>query len=206
MVTLDLDGTMFRGNSVLYLKEKLALGEEIAIPHARYGKGEITEAELNYLQIPLLEGIELTPILKILSNGPMLRNIRRGVHSLKTAGLRVSMLTFNPLQVLFEREFGIDTSISKVVEIVSDKIVRMNSIPENKIEYLEQYCKSNGINPRECMHVGDGPNDIPTFRAVGFSIALNSRHEIVKRVADLSIETDDFSIVAQKMLERASVG
>lgn len=116
------------------------------------------------------------------------------------------MLTFNPLQVLFEREFGIDTSISKVVEIVSDKIVRMNSIPENKIEYLEQYCKSNGINPRECMHVGDGPNDIPTFRAVGFSIALNSRHEIVKRVADLSIETDDFSIVAQKMLERASVG
>ncbi len=204
LVTLDLDGTMFQGNSVLYLKDRLALSEDVAIPHEKFGNGEITEKELNYLQIPLLKGIKLSPILKILSGGPLLRNIKEGVHSMHEAGVIVSMLTFNPLQVLFEREFGIDTSICKSVEIVDDEISRVNEIPDNKINYLERYCKSNRILLEECIHVGDGPNDIPTFRAVGFSIALNSGWEIVRRAAGLSIETDDFSVVSEEILKSLS--
>lgn len=202
LVTLDLDGTLFQTDSVLYLKDKLALGEEVAKLHSQYRTGEITEAELNSRQTPLLQRLELTPVLKVLSTGPLLSNIRKGVDALKSSGLGVSMLTFNPLQVFFEREFGIDTSISRTVEIRDDMIVKINKIPENKIEYLTLYCDLNGIALEECVHVGDGPNDIPTFRAVGFSVALNSKYEEVKNAADISLETDDFALVANEILER----
>src|SRR5487761_23336 len=202
LVTLDLDGTMFQGNSMLYLKEKHALGEEIVIPHQKYGAGEITEAELNYMQIPLLRGMRLTPILKVLSTGPLLRNIRKGVEALKSSGLDVSMLTFNPLQVFFERNFAIYTSISMTVEIMDDMISKTNAIPENKLTYLEQYCDSSGISLQECIHVGDGPNDIPTFRAVGFSVSLNSKYSEVREASDISLETDDFALVSDEIVRR----
>lgn len=187
---------------MLYLKEKHALGEEIAIPHEKYRAGEITETELNYMQIPLLRGMRLTPILKVLSTGPLLRNIRKGVEALKSSGLDVSMLTFNPLQVFFERNFTIDTSISMTVEIMDDMISKTNAIPENKLTYLEQYCDSSGISLQECIHVGDGPNDIPTFRAVGFSVALNSKYSEVREASDISLETDDFALVSDEIVRR----
>jgi len=180
IVTLDMDGTMFQGNSVLYLKEKLGLAEEIALAHRRYGRGEITECQLNYIQIPYLSGIDLGPLLAQLEKGPLLRNIQIGIRRLKDAGLQVSMLTFNPLQILFCRRFGIDCSISRSVEIENDRIVKTNEIPENKLDYLTRYCESRGLKTTQCIHIGDGRNDVPTFRAAGSSIALNATTRLVR--------------------------
>jgi len=41
------------------------------------------------------------------------------------------------------------------------------------------------------VHVGDGLNDVPVFRVVGYSIALNTNLEKVKRAASHRMETDD---------------
>jgi phosphoserine phosphatase len=202
LVTLDLDGTMFQGNSILYLNRKWALEEKISEAHSNFAIGEITERELNEIQIPFLIGMKLTPLLEFVKTGPLLRNIREGIAALHEAGLHVSMLTFNPLQALFEREFGIDVSICNSVEIERDEISKMNTIPENKIKYLERHCQSKNIALSECIHVGDGPNDIQTFRAVGFSIALNSPFAEAKRNSSISLETTDFSIVATSIIEK----
>ena len=44
---------------------------------------------------------------------------------------------------------------------------------------------------KKCIHVGDWLNDIPVFRVVGYSIALNSRFERVKRTASHVLNTDN---------------
>ena len=192
---------MFQGNSVLYLKGKLGLAEEIPLAHRRYARGEITESQLNYIQIPHLSGIDLGPVLTLLESGPLLKNIQLGTKKLRDSGLQVSMLTFNPLQILFCRKFGIDCSICRSVEIQNDRIVKTNEIPENKLDYLLRYCQSHGLKTTQCIHIGDGRNDIPTFRAAGLSIALNAATRIVRDAANASMQTDDFDLVATKVIE-----
>jgi len=41
------------------------------------------------------------------------------------------------------------------------------------------------------VHVGDGRNDVPVFRAVQYSIALNSRVALVNKAASHTMITDD---------------
>ena len=201
LVTLDLDGTMFQANSVLFLKEKGLLGDEVELLHACYESAEITESELNRLQAPILKSTGLSRMLQTLLSGPLLRNITEGVELLKRAGFAVSMLTFNPLQIFFKIEYGIDTSISMNAEIEGDSISQTGELPENKLEYLKTYCESKSISLKQVIHVGDGPNDIPTFKVVGLAIALNPTSEIVRKEADLSLMTDDFSLVAREIMK-----
>ncbi|TMI49076.1 hypothetical protein E6H22_03755, partial [Candidatus Bathyarchaeota archaeon] len=41
------------------------------------------------------------------------------------------------------------------------------------------------------VHVGDGSNDMPVFRVVGYSIALNTNLDKVKKTASYQMETDN---------------
>jgi phosphoserine phosphatase len=200
LVTLDLDGTMFRGNSILFLKEKGLLNDNFEILHERFRRGEINEQELNRLQFPLLKGVKLDPLFEELSNGPLLVNIQQGVDALKSRGLEVSMLSFNPLQLFFGRKYGIDCSLSKFFEIRDGKISESYEVPANKVVCLKKYCADHEIKLKECVHIGDGMNDIQTFGAVGFSIALNGRTHDVEKSASTHLETDDFALVANEIL------
>ena len=50
LVTLDLDYTIFLGNSVLYLNKVLAISEKLIEYHADYRDGKVSEKELNTRQ------------------------------------------------------------------------------------------------------------------------------------------------------------
>ena len=41
-----------------------------------------------------------------------------------------------------------------------------------------------GINPEDCIGVGDSPNDLPMFKTVGWSVAVGSAFPEVKNAAD----------------------
>lgn len=203
LVTLDLDGTMFMGNSVLYLNSKLNVSEKLEEYHKSYHRGEITEAQLNMLQTPILLKVSLSRALEVLANGRLLKRIEPGVKLLRESGLDVAMLTFNPYQLLFKKLFGISCDISMIVDFESkgDEISNIKNVPNNKIALLRNYCSRNNIPLSKCIHVGDSSNDIPTFQEVGFAIALNADDEQVRRESDISLNTDDFSTVARAILD-----
>src|SRR5437667_10966268 len=56
---------------------------------------------------------------------------------------------------------------------------------------IRKYCAWMSIPLSKTVHVGDGLNDVPVFRVVGYSIALNTSLEKVKRAASHQMETDD---------------
>src|SRR2546429_188680 len=56
---------------------------------------------------------------------------------------------------------------------------------------LEKYRSRMSIPRSKCVHVGDGRNEVPVFRAVQYSIALNSRVALVNKAASHTMITDD---------------
>lgn len=199
LVTFDLDGTLFMGNLPLYLNEKLENSNKVKQLHERYHRGEITEAELNVLQVPMFGELNLSEAYNLMVNGPIMKNLEQGVEMLKKRKLHVDMLTLDPFQILF-KQFGIDCDISATADYTGDRISSLHNVPENKISFLEDYCYRNKITLNQCIHVGDESNDIPTFKAVGLPVAVNPKNERVISSSSISVETDDFLEVASTII------
>jgi phosphoserine phosphatase len=201
LVTLDLDHTAFMGNSVLFLNKLLGISEKLEECHADYRDGKISERELNIRQGPILQKISLSKAYEALAKGPILKRLDRGVRLLQNAGIEVQMLTLNPFQLFFTKQYGIGSDVSMLYDVDGgDFLGKMKEIPEDKIELLKRYCAAKGIDLGRCAHVGDSRNDVATFQAVGFSIALNSSDAVVEREATVSLRTYDFLDVADTIL------
>ena len=201
LVTIDMDGTLFMQNSVLYLNEQMNLSDKkLREYHAKYSDGKLSEVELNILQTPILRNVSLSRAYKVLISGPILKNIGLGVNLLRKSGNDVAMLTFNPFQGMFNEYFRIKCDVSMIVELEEDRIGKVKHIPNNKITFLREYCSRNGINLGDCIHIGDSQNDVPTFNEVGFSVALNSKDDNVATEASISMNTEDFLEVVEALI------
>ena len=198
LVTLDLDYTIFLGNTVTYLNTYLGVSNLIDRYHADYRDGKITERELNELQTPILEKISVSKSIEALSKGPILKNLDEGLKMLKKGGCEVQMLTMNPLQFVFKEIYGVGITMS-LFTVSNDNFKLEKAFPENKVQLLETYCRENKIEMRNCAHVGDSQNDVETFRQVRYSIALNSSDK-VQNEASASLKTQDFQDVAGTIL------
>ncbi|MDG6921873.1 MAG: HAD hydrolase family protein [Nitrososphaerota archaeon] len=202
LVTLDLDHTLFMGNSVLFLNRILGISEELDKFHADYRDGKISERELNIRQAPILQKFSLAKSYAELARGPILKRLDKGVKLLQDTGFEVQMLSLNPFQLFFTRKFGIGSDVSLSFDLNgSDFLGRIKEIPEDKLEFLEKYCSEKGIELENCAHVGDSRNDIATFRTVGYSVALNCSDSVVFEEADVSLDTHDFMDVANTILK-----
>lgn len=199
LVTLDLDYTLFLGNSVIYLNKVLGISETLERYHADYRDGKITERELNHLQAPLLQKVSVSKSFECLARGPILKNLDNGLRRLRAAGSDVQMLSMNPLQAFFKASYGIGVDASVYVT-EGDRFKLAGTFPENKVELLERYCHARNIDMKECAHVGDSQNDVATFRRVGYSIALNCSDSGVQKESSVSLRTDDFLTVANTLL------
>jgi phosphoserine phosphatase len=204
LVTLDMDYTAFLGNSVLYLKKSLGLSERLEEFHSEYREGKISERELNLRQAPLLKVVSLTRAFEALAKGPVIRRIERGSRLLRSHGCDVQMLTFNPFQIFFSR-YGINSDISFVCKVNNDHFAEIGDFPENKLDFLKRYCRTKNLDLNRCAHVGDGQNDVATFKEVGYSVALNSSDSSVESVASISLRTQDFMDVANSILHASDL-
>ena len=152
--------------------------------------GHITKAECLRSQYALFRGYSAQQLLRMLRKTPRLKWIRRAVERFKSHGLSVIILSDNPTFVSgFFKSFGFDETLGSMAIIRNGILTGKTVVEADKLPTLRRYCRSQRLSLSECIHVGDWENDIPVFRAVGLSVALNPRHSSVARTAKLVIGT-----------------
>jgi HAD superfamily phosphoserine phosphatase-like hydrolase len=193
MVSFDVDGTIFRKAALTQAARSLGIGERWDSLEEMHLHRRITKGELLASQYKLLQGMKLTDILREVAKVEVIKNVRETVEKLQGHRIRVVLLTDNPdflCAYLIER-FGFEGYVGSKVGI-KDGIVtdEIETLPDKRLG-LRKYCAWTGIPPSRCAHVGDWINDIPVFRIVRYSVALNAQTEKVKASASYHIETDD---------------
>jgi phosphoserine phosphatase len=158
-----------------------------------YHHRRITLRECLAFEYKLLQGMKLADILREVSKVEVIKNVRETVEKLQGHRIRVVLLTDNPdflCAYLIER-FGFEGYIGSKVGI-KDGIVtsEIETLPDKRLG-LRKYCAWTGIPPSKCAHVGDWVNDVPVFRIVRYSVALNAKVPKVKAAASHSMDTDD---------------
>jgi phosphoserine phosphatase len=206
MVSFDVDGTIFRKAALTQASHSLGIGEKWDSLEEMFLHQRINKRELLTSQYRLLQGMRLTDILQAVSKVEVIKNVRETVEKLQGHRIRVVLLTDNPdflCGYLIER-FGFDGYVGSKVGI-KDGIVtgEIEPLPDKRLG-LRKYAAWTGIPLSRCAHVGDWINDIPVFRVVRYSVALNAKTERVKVSASYHIETDDLLDV-YKHLQAAMV-
>ena len=193
MVSFDVDKTLFRKPALTTAVRALGIGERWDALDDLESKRRITIGQCLMSQYKLLVGMKLQDILREISKVEMIRNIRETVEKLLGLGLQVILTTDNPdflCQYLVER-FGFNGFVSSKVAvkngIVTDEI---EPLPDKRLG-IRKYCAWMSVPLSKVVHIGDGPNDVPVFRVVGYSIAINTAIEKVRKTASYRIETDD---------------
>jgi HAD superfamily phosphoserine phosphatase-like hydrolase len=193
MVSFDVDGTIFRKAALTQAARSLGIGEKWDSLDEMYHHRRITLRECLASEYKLLQGMKLADILREVSKVEVIKNVRETVEKLQGHRIRVVLLTDNPdfLCAYMIERFGFEGYVGSKVGI-KDGIVtgEIEPLPDKRLG-LRKYCAWTGIPPSRCAHVGDWINDVPVFRIVRYSIALNAKTEKVKASASYNIETDD---------------
>ena len=193
LVSFDVDGTIFRRAALAYAARGLGIAQKWDFYDELLERGRISWKEALDSLYKLLKGKRLGDVLREVSKVEVIGNVRETVVKLQGHGLGVVLLTDNPdfiCSYLVER-FLFNGFIASKVPVKNGVIDgEVQSLPE-KLEGLRKYCKWLSVPLKKCIHVGDWVNDVPVFRAVGYSVALNSKTERVKAAASHVIETDD---------------
>ena len=192
-VSFGVDKTLFREPALTRATRGLGIGKKWDAIDELYEKKRMTLRQALLQQYQLLVGMKLEDVLAQVSKVPMMRNIRETVDKLLGLGLQVILCTDNPdflCQYLVE-QFGFRGFVSSKVAVKNGVIIDdIEPLPDKRLG-IRKYCAWMTIPLSKTVHVGDGLNDVPVFRVVGYSIALNTNLEKVKRAASHRMETDD---------------
>ncbi|TMI66968.1 hypothetical protein E6H12_01140 [Candidatus Bathyarchaeota archaeon] len=192
-ISFDVDKTLFRQPALTQAARGLGIGKKWDAIDQMYHRKRITLRQALLQQFQLLVGMKLLDILAEVSRVPMMRNIREAVDKLLGLGLSVILCTDNPdflCQYLVE-QFGFRGFVSSKVAVKNGLIIDdIEPLPDKRLG-IRKYCAWMSIPLSKTVHVGDGLNDVPVFRVVGYSIALNASLEKARRAASHQMETDD---------------
>ncbi len=193
LVSFDVDKTLFRQAALTSAARPLGIAKRWDTLDEMRSKNRITLRQCLESQYKLLSGMKLADVLAEVSKVEVMKNIRESVEKLQGHRLQVILLTDNPdflCQYLVE-QFGFGGYVASKVEVKDGVITdEIEALPDKRVG-IRKYCAWMSISLHKCVHVGDGLNDVPVFRVVGYSVALNSNQEKVRRTASCRMETDD---------------
>ncbi len=193
MVSFDVDRTLFRNPALTSAARALGIGEQWDKLDEMENKKRITIGQCLMSQFKLLVGMSLQDILREVVKVEMMRNIRETVEKLLGQGLQVILTTDNPdflCQFLVER-FGFNGFVSSKVAVKNGVVTDdIEPLPDKRLG-IRKYCAWMSIPLSKVVHVGDGLNDVPVFRVVGYSIGLNTKIDKVRKTVSHKMETDN---------------
>jgi phosphoserine phosphatase len=193
MVSFDVDRTLFRKPALTTAARALGIAERWDSIDRLYEKKRISLGQALLDQFKLLVGMKLEDILREVSKIEMIKNVRETVDKLLGLGLQVILTTDNPdflCQYLVEH-FGFNGFVSSKVAVKNGVVTdEIEPLPDKRLG-IRKYCAWMSIPLSKVAHVGDGLNDVPIFRVVGYSIALNTDQDKVNKTASHLMKTDN---------------
>jgi HAD superfamily phosphoserine phosphatase-like hydrolase len=193
MISFDVDETIFRQPSLRQTAHTLGFGDKWNQYDEMYKKGRISLRDRLISHYKLLKGVALANVMREVSKVEVIKNIRETVLKLQGHQIKVILLTDLPdfvCSYLIET-FGFEGYVASKVGVKDGNITDdIEPLPDKRLG-LRKYSAWTGIPLSRCIHVGDGMNDIPVFRIVGYSVALNSKLAKVKALAAYEMTSDD---------------
>jgi len=123
----------------------------------------------------------LADAVEAMSKIPSIDDIRPGVAMLRQRSVEAFIATVSwsfaarGLADLwgFSKVCGAELELDRSSGRLTGRVAR-HFQPEDKVAFVAEHCRRSGIEMEQVVAIGDSRSDLPLFRAVGFSVALNA--------------------------------
>ncbi len=204
LIAFDMDSTLINIECVDEIADAAGRKAEVAAITEAAMRGEITDYKESLRQrVALLKGVTVDHLEQVYSQRLQLNpGASELVAACKQAGLKVLLVSggFTYFTDRIRDRLSIDFARSNVLEIDSGPTCgtltgRMVDQPwgdicdgAEKRRTLLEVASLLGVQPNQCIAMGDGANDLPMMGVAGLSVAYHAKPK-VREQAMVSIET-----------------
>jgi len=199
LVVSDMDGTLVTGTTALaHLGTWIGHESKIEGLEEKLGRGEINDREVAESYAQFYKGVALSDAVEAMSNIPALDDIALGVAALRHRSVEVVIATVSwsfaakGLADLwgFSDVCGAELELDRTSERFTGRVAQ-HFKPEDKVGFVSEHCRRMGIGMEQVVAIGDSRSDLPLFRSVGFSVALNAASD-ARSAANIAIDGNSF--------------
>lgn len=203
LIAFDMDSTLINIECVDEIADAVGRKAEVAAITEAAMRGEITDYKDSLRRrVALLRGVTVADMERVLAERLQLNpGAQTLVQACKAAGLKVLLVSggFTFFAHVVRDRLGIDFVRANVLEIESGPngaqlTGRMVDQPwgdicdgAEKRRTVLEVASLLGIEPRQCIAMGDGANDLPMMGVAGLSVAYHAK-PAVREQAMVSIE------------------
>ena len=204
LIAFDMDSTLINIECVDEIADAAGRKAEVAAITEAAMRGEITDYKESLRQrVTLLRGVTVAHLEQVYTQRLQLNpGAAERVTACKTAGLKVLLVSggFTYFTDRIRDRLGIDFARSNVLEVESGANCgqltgRMVDQPwgdicdgAEKRRTLLEVSSLLGLQPSQCIAMGDGANDLPMMGVAGLSVAYHAKPK-VREQAMVSIES-----------------
>jgi phosphoserine phosphatase len=196
VVVFDLDGTLLRGTTVsLLLAQWLGREDEITELERAFHAHEISNSVVADTSAGWLAGRNIDEAWRVLMDGPWIDGMTETFQTLAAAGISLLLgtITWSFAGEMLRQHH--DFAAVSGTEMQADDGVLSGAVSRyfdehDKARFVEDWCAQHGYSMSQVAAIGDSRSDIPLFRHVGMSVALNATPD-ARAVATHVIDTED---------------
>jgi phosphoserine phosphatase len=198
-VVFDLDGTLTReANSWAAIQRRLGpdLHARARARWRRFASGALTRQEFLEEQVADLAGGDSQLLDDVVEAVEYHDGVAATCAALRAAGIQLAIVSAG-LAALAERvadDLGIHATRANAIEIVDGRFTGLGTIsvpPGGKEPAFLETCAHLGVEPDECVAVGDSGGDVDMFRLAALGVAFSPAVLEARLAADAVIEEPD---------------
>lgn len=181
LILLDVDSTFTTTEAVDLLAEYAGAGDRVAAITERAMRGEMDFAESLRERVSTLAGLPLSVMEEVGERMTLSPGAEELVHAAHTVGTLVGVTSggFTQLVRPMAERHGLDfcnanelgTHVVDGVERLTGEVVGPIVDKDQKARDLARFAAEHDVDPRLCVAVGDGANDLAMLAAAGLGIA-----------------------------------
>ena len=201
----DMDGTLLRGSACVELSRHLGIFDTVNALEERWSRGELTHFGYWELCLPLWKDLDDAVIEKTFAATSWLKGIEAVWADIADRGEQSAVITQYP-QFFSDRllAWGVGSTRGASVRIGEPVTPEQVITPESKVPIALELMKTHGVTSDDCVAYGDSSSDVPLFKKLRKTVAVNGTPTL-KQVAAVSYEGDDLweaYLMGRALLER----
>lgn len=190
LAAFDMDSTLINIECIDEIAAVAGKKEEVAAITEAAMRGEITDFKDSLRRrLALLKGVPVSALEQVLKERLQFNpGARELCAALKAAGLKLVLVSggFTFFTRFVAAELGMDYVRSNELEIIDGALTGGLVMQtwgeicdgEEKRRMMLQCAAEIGAEPRQCIAVGDGANDLPMMGAAGLSVAYHAKPRV----------------------------
>jgi glucosyl-3-phosphoglycerate synthase len=194
MTVFDMDGTLLRGRVIDVLSKRHGFSKKLAELRRRYENGELFGYEVSDRLAECMKGLAPQDVVRASKSIKLNPGVKHLVSELKRRGYRIAILSDSYSEAVSEvgARIGADYRLSNVLEYrdgkytgrllrpspCKHKVPGCRKFSVCKLDGVILLAKNAGVEPRNCVFIGDGAPDVCGMHAAGLGVAFHAPEQV----------------------------